>query len=48
VVAGRTAVPSPWDSSAALMVVAELIIAELTRALELESASRIKAIEHLR
>ncbi len=48
VVAGRTAVPSPWDSSAALMVVAELVIAELTRALELESSRRIKAIEHLR
>src|SRR5690606_22974162 len=34
VVAGRTAVPSAWDSSAALFVVAETLIAELTRVLE--------------
>lgn len=48
VVAGRTSVPSAWDSSAALFVVAETLIAELTRALEVESAERIRAIESLR
>ena len=47
VVAGRTAVPSPWDSSAALFVVAETLIGELTRQLETESALRIRAIEDL-
>ena len=48
VVAGRTAVPSAWDSSAALFVFAEALIGELTRALETESAARIRAIEDLR
>jgi DNA-binding MurR/RpiR family transcriptional regulator len=48
VIAGRTAVPSPWDSSAALFVVAEALIGELTRQLESESALRIRAIEDLR
>ena len=38
VIAGRTAVPSPWDSSAALFVVAETLIGELTRQLEADSA----------
>ena len=47
VIAGRTAVPSPWDSSAALFVVAEALIGELTRQLETESALRIRAIEDL-
>ncbi|MCX7303143.1 MAG: MurR/RpiR family transcriptional regulator [Hyphomicrobiales bacterium] len=48
VVAGRTAVPSPWDSSAALFVVAEMLIGELTRRLESESARRIREMENLR
>ncbi|HEY6630396.1 MAG TPA: MurR/RpiR family transcriptional regulator [Rhizobiaceae bacterium] len=48
VVAGRTAVPSPWDSSAALFVVAETLIGELTRRLETDSARRIGEMEKLR
>ncbi|WP_026060167.1 MurR/RpiR family transcriptional regulator [Pseudaminobacter salicylatoxidans] len=48
VIAGRTAVPSSWDSSAALFVVAETLIGELTRALEAESARRIHEMEELR
>ena len=48
VIAGRTAVPSPWDSSAALFVVAEALIGELTRQLETESARRIREMENLR
>jgi DNA-binding MurR/RpiR family transcriptional regulator len=48
VIAGRTAVPSPWDSSAALFIVAEMLIGELTRRLESESARRIGEMEDLR
>lgn len=48
VVAGRTSVPSAWDSSAALFVFAEALIGELTRALEQESARRIREMEDLR
>lgn len=48
VVAGRTSVPSPWDSSAALFVMAEMLVGELTRRLESESAHRIDEIEKLR
>ena len=48
VVAGRTAVPSPWDSSAALFVVAETLIGELTPQLETDSARRIREMENLR
>jgi DNA-binding MurR/RpiR family transcriptional regulator len=48
VVAGRTAVPSAWDSSAALFIVAETLIAEVTRRLETESARRIREMEDLR
>ena len=48
VVAGRTAAPSAWDSSAALFVVAETLIGELTRQLETESARRIREMEGLR
>jgi DNA-binding MurR/RpiR family transcriptional regulator len=48
VVAGRTAVPSAWDSSASLFVVAETVIAELTMRLEAESAERIREMENLR
>lgn len=48
VIAGRTAVPSPWDSSAALFVAAETLIGALTQKLEDESAKRIREIENLR
>ncbi|PSM17654.1 MurR/RpiR family transcriptional regulator [Nitratireductor sp. StC3] len=48
VIAGRTAVPSAWDSSAALFVIAEILIGELTRALETESRGRIREMEALR
>ena len=48
VVAGRTAVPSAWDSSAALFVFAEALIGELTRRLESDSAERIRELESLR
>ncbi|ATU93618.1 MurR/RpiR family transcriptional regulator [Phyllobacterium zundukense] len=48
VIAGRTAVPSPWDSSATLFLVAETLIAEVTRKLEKSSANRIRDMEQLR
>ncbi|MEQ1955286.1 MurR/RpiR family transcriptional regulator [Mesorhizobium sp. CN2-181] len=48
VIPGRTGVPSPWDSSAALMVVAETLIGGLTRALETDGARRIREMENLR
>ena len=48
VIAGRTAVPSAWDSSAALFVVAETLIGELTLQLEKDSARRIRDMERLR
>lgn len=48
VIAGRTGVPSAWDSSAALFVLAESIIREMTIQLEQDSAARIKELEGLR
>jgi DNA-binding MurR/RpiR family transcriptional regulator len=48
VLAARTAIPSPFDSSAALFVVAETLIGELTRRLEADSAKRIREMENLR
>jgi DNA-binding MurR/RpiR family transcriptional regulator len=48
VLAARTAVPSAFDSSAALFVVAETLIGELTRRLEADSAKRIREMENLR
>jgi DNA-binding MurR/RpiR family transcriptional regulator len=48
VIAGRTAVPSAWDSSAALLVAAETLIGELTVQLEKDSARRIREMEELR
>lgn len=48
VIAGRTAVPSPWDSSAALFVVTETLIGAVTRQLEADSARRIREMEDLR
>ena len=48
VIAGRTAVPSAWDSCASLFLVAETLIGETTRSLEAESARRIREMESLR
>ncbi|MER8724236.1 MurR/RpiR family transcriptional regulator [Mesorhizobium sp. M1027] len=48
VIAGRTAVPSAWDSSAALFVVAEALIGAVTRQLEADGAKRIRELESLR
>lgn len=48
VLAARTGVPSAWDSSVALFVLAESIIREMTRQLEQVSAARIKELESLR
>lgn len=48
VVAGRTAVPSAWDSSASLFIVAEVLIGETTRRLETGAAGRIRQMEELR
>ena len=48
VVAARTGMPSPFDSAAALMVVAETLIAGLTQALEPDGARRIRDMEQLR
>jgi DNA-binding MurR/RpiR family transcriptional regulator len=48
VIAGRTAVPSPWDSSAALFVVVETLIAAVTRRLEADGARRLREMESLR
>lgn len=48
VIAGRTAVPSAWDSSAALFVVAETLIGAMTRQLEAAGAKRIRDLESLR
>lgn len=48
VVAGRTEVPSAWDSSAALFVVMEAVIASLTVHLDDGGARRMAEIEALR
>ncbi|MET0596265.1 MAG: MurR/RpiR family transcriptional regulator [Mesorhizobium sp.] len=48
VVAGRTSVPSAWDSSAALFIAAEMLVGEVTRRLETGSAKRIREMETLR
>jgi DNA-binding MurR/RpiR family transcriptional regulator len=48
VVAGRTAVSSPWDSSAALLVVVERLVDELTRRLDASSARRLRELDRLR
>jgi len=48
VIAGRTAVPSAWDSSAARFVVAETLIGAVTRQLETDGAKRIRELESLR
>lgn len=48
VVAGRVAVPSPWDSSAALFVATEALIAATTTALAARAARRMAEIEQFR
>jgi DNA-binding MurR/RpiR family transcriptional regulator len=48
VIAGRTAVPSAWDSSAALFVVTEALIGAVTRQLEADTARRLREMENLR
>ncbi|MET3661867.1 MurR/RpiR family transcriptional regulator [Aquamicrobium ahrensii] len=48
VVAGRTAMPSAWDSSVALFTIAESLIDAVTRRLETEGARRIREMEGLR
>ncbi len=48
VVAARTAVPSPWDSSAALFAVAEQLVAGVTARLGEESARRMELMDSLR
>lgn len=48
VVAGRTAVPSPWDSSASLFTATEALIAAVTARLGDAGARRMAEIEGLR
>lgn len=48
VVAGRTAVPSAWDSSASLFVVCERLIAEVTARCGEAAAARLRDMEALR
>ena len=48
VVAGRTAVPSAWDSSASLFVVCERLIAEVTVRCGDAGAARLRDVEALR
>lgn len=48
VVAGRTAVPSAWDSPAALFLVAEALTARLTSRLGDAAAERIREVDSLR
>lgn len=48
VIAGRTSVPSPWDSSASLFVAIEALIAALTLQLGQAGAGRMTDIEALR
>lgn len=48
VIAGRTAMPSAWDSSASLFVITETLIDAVTRQLDAEGARRIREMEELR
>ncbi|MEJ8473661.1 MurR/RpiR family transcriptional regulator [Roseibium algae] len=48
VLPARVAVPSPWDSSAALMAIAEVLIAGVTRENAEYSQRRMQALEDLR
>lgn len=48
VLPARVAVPSPWDSSTALMAIAELLIAGVTQENAERSQQRMKVLEDLR
>ncbi|MFD1695411.1 MurR/RpiR family transcriptional regulator [Roseibium aestuarii] len=48
VLPAQVAVPSPWDSSTALMAIAEMLIAGVTRLNPERSRTRMKALEELR
>jgi DNA-binding MurR/RpiR family transcriptional regulator len=48
VLAAHVAVPSAWDSSAALMTIVEALLAEVTRLTWKTSEARMRAIEELR
>jgi DNA-binding MurR/RpiR family transcriptional regulator len=48
VLPARVAVPSPWDSSAALMAIAEVLIAAVTRENAERSQQRMQSLEDLR
>jgi DNA-binding MurR/RpiR family transcriptional regulator len=48
IVAARTAAPSNWDSSLALLAVIEALLAKLTRATWETAKPRIEAVEMLR
>jgi DNA-binding MurR/RpiR family transcriptional regulator len=48
VLPARVAVPSPWDSSLALMAIAEVLIAGVTRENQQSAQERMRALEVLR
>jgi DNA-binding MurR/RpiR family transcriptional regulator len=48
VLPARVAVPSPWDSSLALMAIAEVLIAGVTRENQNKAEERMRALEALR
>ncbi|KZM51958.1 MurR/RpiR family transcriptional regulator [Labrenzia sp. OB1] len=48
VLPARVAVPSPWDSSLALMAIAEVLIAGVTRENQERAQGRMRALEKLR
>ncbi len=48
VLPARVAVPSPWDSSLALMAIAEVLIAGVTRENQTRAHERMRALEALR
>ncbi|MEP3429861.1 MAG: MurR/RpiR family transcriptional regulator [Roseibium sp.] len=48
VLPARVAVPSPWDSSLALMAIAEVLIAGVTRENQSRAEERMRALETLR
>jgi DNA-binding MurR/RpiR family transcriptional regulator len=48
VLPARVAVPSPWDSSLALMAIAEVLIAGVTRENQQSAQERMRALEALR
>lgn len=48
VLPARVAVPSPWDSSLALMAISEILIAGVTRENQQRAQERMRALESLR